>query len=71
MSYELELPPGVCTACFNEQQRFSFPFLVYCRHGRTLALVENRHKHATFECEPGRLNLVVDRLKNTRADLRE
>lgn len=60
----IELPNGVCLACFNDHQRFTFPFLVYCRHGRTLAVVHSREEHDTFDCAPDQLDGVVDRLKS-------
>jgi hypothetical protein len=60
---------GICMACFNEQERFYFPFVVYCPHQRTLALVHGNHEHATFECAPDQLKLIVNRLKKNHPQL--
>jgi len=56
-------------ACFNEQERFFFPFVVYCPHQRTLALVHDKQEHATFECAPDQLKLIVNRLKKNHPQL--
>ena len=65
----LNLPMGVCLACFNEQERFSFPFVVYCSHKRVLALVHGKREHATFECAPDQLRLIVNRLRKSHPQL--
>jgi hypothetical protein len=69
MNDSLDLPMGVCLACFNEQERFSFPFVVYCPHKRTLALVHGKREHATFECAPNQLQLIVSRLRKNHPQL--
>ena len=69
MTDNLEQPSAVCANCFNEQQRFSFPFVVYCPHRRQLALVHSRHEFATFECAPNQLRRIVDRLKDNYPSL--
>lgn len=65
----VELPPKVCVACFNEQQRLRFPFLVYCRHNEVLALLQAPHEHATFDCSPQQLERVVHRLGRSNPTL--
>lgn len=59
------VPEGVCLSCFNEQQQFNFPFLVYCPHNAKLALVRAPEEHATFECAPDQLEHVLKKLEAT------
>ena len=58
----VELPPGVCLQCFNEQQRFTYPFLVYCVHSESLALVQSAHESTTYSCNPQQLRAVLAKL---------
>jgi hypothetical protein len=58
----VEVPEGVCLQCFNEQQRFGFPFLVYCVHSEQLALVRSPQDNATFPCKPRQLRSVLAKL---------
>ena len=68
-SNSIELPEGICLCCFNEQQYFTFPFMVYCRHGRVLAVIHGRREHATFPCAPRQLQAVTDRLQGLHGGL--
>lgn len=65
----VEQPTGVCLGCFNAQQRLSFPFLVYCRHRRVLAIVHGPSEHASFECSPEQLKEITRRLRNSNPGL--
>jgi hypothetical protein len=58
----VDVPAGVCLQCFNEQQRFAYPFLVYCVHGELLALVQSAHESTTFHCKPQQLRAVLAKL---------
>ena len=62
----IQVPEGICLKCFNAQQRFTFPFLVYCPHSELLALVHSAHESATFPCKPGQLAGVIAKLSNTK-----
>lgn len=55
----VEVPPGICLACFNEQEQFAFPFFVYCPHRAELALVHGRSDHTTFACKPSELKGMI------------
>jgi hypothetical protein len=63
----VEIPAGVCLQCFNEQQRFGFPFLIYCVHSQQLALVRSAQDHATFPCKPRQLRSVLAKLSESGA----
>jgi hypothetical protein len=63
-SKHIEVPEGICLQCFNEQQRFTFPFLVYCPHSEVLALVSAADDNATFPCKPAQLASVIAKLSN-------
>jgi hypothetical protein len=65
-SSSIEVPEGICLQCFNSQQRFTFPFLVYCPHSELLALVHSAQENATFPCKPGQLAGVIAKLSNTK-----
>jgi hypothetical protein len=65
-SKSIEVPEGICLQCFNSQQRFTFPFLVYCPHSELLALVHSAQENATFPCKPGQLAGVIAKLSNTK-----
>ena len=58
----VDIPAGVCLQCFNEQQRFTYPFLVYCVHRESLALVQSAHESTTFPCNPQQLRAVLAKL---------
>lgn len=58
----MQIPEGVCLQCFNSQQRFTFPFLVYCPHTESLALVRSPTESATFNCKPAQLPAVLAKL---------
>ena len=60
---QVAVPPRICLECFNAQQQLGFPFLVYCRHNRALALLHNAEESATFECAPEQLDTVIQKLK--------
>ena len=60
----MAIPAGVCLQCFNSQQRFAFPFLVYCAHSESLALVRSAHDSATFRCKPNQLPAVLAKLSS-------
>jgi hypothetical protein len=62
----MEVPEGICLQCFNSQQRFAFPFLVYCPHSELLALVRSAVESATFSCKPGQLPGVLEKLASAR-----
>ena len=59
---QVSIPIGVCPSCFNEQQQYSFPFLVYCPHSETLAVMRAPTEHATFQCAPAQLENVLRQL---------
>jgi hypothetical protein len=63
----IEVPAGVCLQCFNLQQRFAFPFLVYCPHTESLALVRSARDSATFPCKPNQLPGVIARISSQGA----
>jgi len=52
--------------CFNAQQRFTFPFLVYCEHSELLALVRAADDNVTFPCKPAQLAGVLAKLSNIK-----
>lgn len=59
-------PDAVCLRCFNGQQQLRFPFLVYCEHRETLALIRSAHDSTTFPCAPGQLRGLLARLDGQR-----
>lgn len=59
---EVTLPIGICLSCFNAQQQFRFPFLVYCSHSETLAVIRKPDEHATFRCAPAQLEQALRHL---------
>ncbi len=61
---QVKVPAGVCLGCFNDQQQFAFPFLVYCSHGETLALIRTPSRHLTMTCSMDQLPAVVQSLKD-------
>jgi hypothetical protein len=61
---QLSVPIGVCLSCFNEQQQFAFPFLVYCPHSETLAVMSAPDEHATYRCAPSQLESVLAQLQS-------
>lgn len=63
---QVSVPVGVCLSCFNEQQQFAFPFLVYCPHSETLAIMSAPDEHATFQCAPSQLKTVLEQLQSGR-----
>ena len=63
--YMIEVPDGICLQCFNMQQQFRFPFLVYCEHKRMLAIVRSAQEYTTFECAPNQLQAVIAKLSET------
>jgi hypothetical protein len=65
-SKAIEVPEGICLQCFNSQQRFTFPFLVYCPHAELLALVSAADDHTTFPCKPAQLAGVIAKLSNIK-----
>ena len=67
-SNPIEIPEGICLQCFNSQQRFTFPFLVYCEHSELLALVTSAHESTTFPCKPAQLASVIAKLSKTTTD---
>jgi hypothetical protein len=67
-SKPIQVPAGVCLQCFNSQQRFAFPFLVYCPHSELLALVSSADTNATFPCKPAQLPGVLAKLSKGTAD---
>lgn len=66
---QVAIPPRICLECFNSQQQFAFPFLVYCCHNRALAVLHNAEESATFQCEPEQLEGIVQKLKSQHAAL--
>jgi hypothetical protein len=67
-SKSIQVPAGICLQCFNSQQRFAFPFLVYCPHSESLALVSSAETNTTFPCKPAQLAGVVAKLSKGAAD---
>lgn len=65
-SKSIKVPDGICLQCFNSQQRFAFPFLVYCPHSELLALVRSAEDSATFRCKPAQLAGVLAKLSNIK-----
>ena len=65
-SKPIQVPDGVCLECFNSQQRFTFPFLVYCPHFEHLALVRSAVESATFNCKPAQLAGVLAKLSGSK-----
>jgi hypothetical protein len=65
-SKPIRVPDGICLQCFNSQQRFTFPFLVYCEHAELLALVRAADDNVTFPCKPAQLASVIAKLSNIR-----
>ena len=65
-SKPIQVPEGICLQCFNSQQRFTFPFLVYCPHSELLALVSSAAESSTFPCKPGQLAGVIAKLSNMK-----
>jgi hypothetical protein len=65
-SKAIEVPEGICLQCFSAQQRFTFPFLVYCPHSELLALVNAADDNTTFPCKPGQLASVIAKLSNMK-----
>ena len=63
-SKPIHVPEGVCLQCFNSQQRFTFPFLVYCPHSELLALVTSAQESTTFPCKPAQLPGVIAKLSS-------
>jgi hypothetical protein len=62
----MEVPAGICLQCFNSQQRFAFPFLVYCSHSESLALVRSAAESTVFPCKPAQLPGVLAKLAKTQ-----
>ncbi len=67
-SKPIEVPEGICLQCFNSQQRFTFPFLVYCEHSELLGLVTSAQESTTFPCKPVQLAGVIAKLSKTTTD---
>ena len=63
-SKPIQIPEGICLQCFNSQQRFTFPFLVYCQHAELLALVTSAQESTIFPCKPAQLAGVIAKLSN-------
>jgi hypothetical protein len=66
-SKPIDVPKGICLQCFNSQQRFTFPFLVYCHHAELLALVTGAQDSTTFPCKPAQLAGVIAKLQSNNA----
>jgi hypothetical protein len=64
--HSIQIPEGICLQCFNEQQRFAFPFLVYCEHAELLALVRSADENATFHCKPAQLAAVLAKIASAQ-----
>lgn len=62
---QLSIPIGICLSCFNAQQQFRFPFLVYCPHSEILAVIRGPDEHATFQCAPAQLQNVLQQLRKS------
>jgi hypothetical protein len=65
-SHPIQVPDGICLQCFNSQQRFAFPFLIYCPHSESLALVRSAVESATFNCKPAQLPGVLEKLASSQ-----
>jgi hypothetical protein len=65
-SKSIEVPEGICLQCFNSQQRFAFPFIVYCEHSESLALVSSALDNTTFPCKPAQLQSVLAKLSSNQ-----
>jgi hypothetical protein len=65
-SKPIQIPEGICLECFNAQQRFTFPFIVYCPHSESLALVRSAEGSATFPCKPAQLAGVLAKLSDKK-----
>jgi hypothetical protein len=65
-SKPIPVPEGICLECFNSQQRFTFPFIVYCPHSESLALVRSADANTTFPCKPAQLAGVLAKLSKTK-----
>jgi hypothetical protein len=65
-SSSIQVPEGICLQCFNSQQRFTFPFLVYCEHSELLALVRSAVESTTFSCKPAQLRSVLAKIANAQ-----
>jgi hypothetical protein len=65
-SKPIQVPEGICLQCFNSQQRFTFPFLVYCEHSELLALVRSAVESATFSCKPAQLPAVLAKIADAQ-----
>jgi hypothetical protein len=63
LANHVEVPAEVCPRCFNEQQRFAFPFVIYCAHREKLCVMSTPKDHVAFDCEPGQLPVVMRRLE--------
>lgn len=66
---QVEIPAGICMRCFNAQQQFAFPFLVYCSHNQTLAVMRMPDKHVTFACAEDQLQAVLKKLQKADASI--
>ena len=62
---QVTIPVGVCLACFNAQQQLRYPFLVYCSHNETLAVILGPDEHSTFQCAPRQLENVLRQLRRS------
>lgn len=60
------LPIGVCAGCFDAQRRPRFPYLVYCSHSETLAVLRGPDEHATFRCAPAQVEQALRHLHDTQ-----
>lgn len=60
---QVQVPAEICLRCFNQQQQFAFPFLVYCAHNEMLALFRSSHEYVTFVCAPEQLENVLHTLQ--------
>lgn len=58
----VDVPEGVCLQCFNAQQRLTFPFVVYCEHRESLAVVRAPHESTSLPCNPKQLRAVLAKL---------
>jgi hypothetical protein len=63
---QIRIPDGICLQCFNSQQRFAFPFLVYCAHSESLALVRSGDESTTFHCKPAQLAGVLAKIASAQ-----
>jgi hypothetical protein len=62
----VEVPERVCLRCFNEQQRRTFPFLVYCPHHEVLALVSAPSDSTIYPCNAAQVSSVIAKLSNEK-----